>query len=377
MMWGRQFVGMGKARPRSTGPAVVEDTPGLYLGDGAAARYFATTFDCGTNLTPHPMPSLFTERSPLLLDGGVATALEAKGFDLDDPLWSARLLLDAPGAIREVHTDFLEAGADVIATVSYQASLPGFAARGIEREEGLRLLDLATQLAVEARDTFWAVPANRAGRERPLVAASVGPYGAYLANGSEYTGAYDVGRDGLYAFHRDRWHHFAASAADLIACETVPSVEEARVLLSLLEETPDTSAWISFSCPDGGHISDGTRIAEVATTCTTTLNLVALGVNCTKPRHIGSLIGEIRSATDLPIVVYPNAGEEYDASTRSWRTVENGGDALPDLARGWLDAGAAGVGGCCRVSPADIRMIRQTLADRVLRPRPTRPRLTS
>lgn len=302
---------------------------------------------------------------PVILDGGLATALEAKGFDLDDPLWSARLLLEAPDAIREVHTDFLEAGADVIATVSYQASLPGFEARGIDRTEGLRLLDLATELAVEARDAFWAAGDNRpghirAGRRRPLVAASVGPYGAYLADGSEYRGDYGVGQDELYEFHRERWHRFADSAADLLACETIPSAVEAEVLLELLGETPDTAAWISFSCPDGKHISDGTRIADVAAACNGTPNLLALGVNCTKPRHIASLIGELRAATDLPILVYPNAGEDYDAATRSWVTVpESGraGEALAGLAAGWIEAGASGVGGCCRVTAGDIRTL--------------------
>ena len=313
------------------------------------------------------MLDLFSGPGPLLIDGGLATALEAKGFDLNDPLWSARLLLEAPDAIVEVHTDFLEAGADVIATISYQASLPGFAARGIGREEGLELLELATRLAVEARDAFWARTEHAAGsraRRRPLVCASVGPYGAYLADGSEYRGDYRVTRDALYGFHRERWHLFAESHADLIACETTPTALEAEVYLDLLGETPDTAAWISFSCPDGAHISDGTRLADVAARCDGTPNLVALGINCTKPRHIGSLIGEVRSATDLPILVYPNAGEDYDAVSKRWVEVADPGQAgaaLPDLARGWVQAGAAGVGGCCRVGPADIRAIAEVL----------------
>jgi homocysteine S-methyltransferase len=330
------------------------------------------------------MHDLFSGPAPLLIDGGLATALEAKGFSLDDPLWSARLLIEAPDAVREVHTDFLEAGADVIATVTYQASLPGFAARGIGREEGLRLFELATGLAVEARDAFWAGlergPADahsdsprlgdpRPGdapprRRRPLVAASVGPYGAYLADGSEYRGDYAVGRGELYRFHRERWHLFAEGGADLIACETIPSALEAEVLLDLLGETPEIGAWISFSCPDGERISDGTRIAEVAARCDGTPNLLALAVNCTKPRHIESLIGEIRSATDLPILVYPNAGEEYDITTRSWVEVDEDGTAgaeWPRLAKGWIEAGASGVGGCCRVTPSDIRAVDQEL----------------
>jgi len=291
---------------------------------------------------------------PLLLDGGLATALEAKGFDLDDPLWSARLLIESPDAIREVHTDFLEAGADVIATASYQASLPGFAARGIDREEGLRLLVLATRLAVEARDAFWSVRENRRNRRRPLVAASVGPYGAYLADGSEYSGDYGVGRDALHAFHRERWHLLAEGQADLLACETIPSALEAEVLVDLLGETPDTHAWISFSCRDGERISDGTPIADVAARCAGVPNLVALGVNCTKPRFIDALLGRLRGATELPLIVYPNAGEDYDVTTRRWVRGEGAGGGPAERARAWVEAGAAGVGGCCRVTPREI-----------------------
>jgi homocysteine S-methyltransferase len=304
---------------------------------------------------------------PILLDGGLATALEAKGLDLDDPLWSARLLIEDPDAIRQVHLEFLEAGADVIATVGYQASLPGFAARGIERDEGVRLLELATRLAVEARDAFWAAPENRVDRRRPLVAASVGPYGAFLADGSEYRGDYDIGRNELVAFHQERWHLFADGDADLLACETVPSAVEAEALLELLRHTPDADAWISFSCRDGTRISDGTPIAEIAARCRGIDNLVALGVNCTKPRYVSSLIGEIRSAADLPVIVYPNAGEEYDVETRSWREASGGtaGDAaLPQLALGWVEAGATGVGGCCRVTVGDVAALRSAFPGR-------------
>lgn len=317
----------------------------------------------GTSRTHGNEVSPFQGGPPLLLDGGLATALEAKGFDLDDPLWSAHLLLSAPEAIREVHRDYLSAGADCIATVSYQASLPGFAQRGIDRDEGLALLRRCSTLAVEARDAFWSVPAHREGRRRPLVAASVGPFGAFRCDGSEYTGAYGVGRDQLMAFHRERWHLFAEGPTDLLACETIPSALEAEVFLDLLRETPDTRAWISFSCPDGAHISDGTPIAEVARRCSEVDNLVAVGVNCTKPRFVTSLLRELRSGTTKPLIAYPNAGEDYDIRSRRWVESRAGADhgGVAASAREWLRAGAAGVGGCCRVGPDDIEALRTIL----------------
>lgn len=296
----------------------------------------------------------------LILDGGLATALEARGHDLADPLWSARLLIENPDAVRQVHADFLEAGADVIATVSYQASLPGFAARGIGREEGVALLRLAAELAVEARDAFWSVPENRAGRRRPLVAASVGPWGASQADGSEYSGDYDIEVDQLHDFHRERWHLFADGPADLLACETIPSRTEVSVLLDLLAETPDRHAWISVSCRDAGHLSDGTPVGQVARLCDGLANLAALGVNCTRPRYVEPLLEELRQHTDKPLLAYPNAGEDWDAQAKCWRASGETVDWTV-AARRWVDAGATGVGGCCRVGPGTIRSVRQVL----------------
>lgn len=299
--------------------------------------------------------------SVLILDGGLATALEARGHDLDDPLWSARLLIENPDVVRQVHTDFLAAGADVVATVSYQASLPGFAARGIPGDEGVVLLRRAAELAVEARDAFWRVPVNRAGRRRPLVAASVGPYGAFLADGAEYTGDYAVDEGALHDFHRERWHLFADGPADLLACETIPSLPEVRVLLRLLRETPDRWAWISVSCRDAGHLADGTPVGEVARLCDGVPNLAALGVNCTRPRYVEPLLQELARHTDTPLLAYPNAGEDWDADAREWRgsaeSVDWGG-----AAKRWVSAGAAGVGGCCRVGPETVRSMREALS---------------
>ncbi len=308
----------------------------------------------------NPLSELIERQGRVIFDGGLATALEERGHNLDDPLWSARLLIEEPGAIRRVHTDYLEAGADCITTSSYQATLHGFSAKGLSKNESRDLLRLSTDLAIEARDSFWSHPPNRRGRLRPLVAASIGPYGAFLADGSEYTGAYKINDAALYEFHRERWPVLAESPADLLACETLPSLREARVLLQLLRETPGRWVWLSFSCRDGLHLSDGTPFVDAVRACSPTPGVAAVGVNCTAPRFISSLIEQAHGATDLPIIVYPNSGEVYDPAVKRWRSGGHVGAWVDDAAR-WSDLGAAALGGCCRVGPKTIAELRHRL----------------
>jgi homocysteine S-methyltransferase len=305
------------------------------------------------------LTSLIDAHGVLLLDGGLATELEARGFDLDDPLWSARLLVDSPDAIKAVHLDYLAAGADVVISASYQATLEGFGRRGMNERDAAVMLQRSVELARSAVEEFWKEPAHRLGRPHPLVAASIGPYGAYLANGSEYTGEYDLDEDGLVDFHRPRWHLLASTSADLLACETVPAASEARALSRLLVET-DVEAWFSFSCRDGTRLRDGTPIIDCARLLSDCPQVVALGVNCTSPEHVPGLLAELKGATGKPMVVYPNSGEAYDASTKSWQ----GKASSMSFARAsviWRDAGAQIIGGCCRTGPEDIRRIRDLL----------------
>lgn len=289
------------------------------------------------------MLSLFGTRDPVVLDGGLATLLESYGCDLSGAMWSARILKDDPDLIRRAHGDFFAAGADVAITASYQASIPTFVAQGVPAAEAERLIRASVRLAAQARDEAGA----------GLVAASIGPYGAALANGAEYTGDYDLDEDGLVDWHRSRWHILADSGADLLACETIPSYAEARALARLLAETPDIPAWISFSCADGAHISDGTPLADCAALFSGRNQVVAIGANCTPPRHIESLIHQVK---DVPAVVYPNSGEHWDARARHWTGVSDPTE-FATAARRWHEAGAKLIGGCCRTNPEHIRQI--------------------
>ncbi|MCB9420552.1 MAG: homocysteine S-methyltransferase [Ardenticatenaceae bacterium] len=310
----------------------------------------------------NPIQPFLDFQDALILDGGLATELEARGCDLRDELWSARLLLENPTLIQEVHLDYYRAGADCGISASYQATIPALMARGLSEAEAIALIRLSVRLVMQARDQFWAEPSNRQNRLRPIVAASVGPYGAALADGSEYTGDYDLDEAGLVEWHRQRWHILANSGADILACETLPSHNEMRALAQLMGETPEMPAWVSFSCRDERNINDGTPIADCAAFLDGVTQVVAVGINCTPPSLIPSLIREVRSVTQKPIVVYPNSGETYDAVQKVWL-----GQSVPSefgtFSREWRKEGAALIGGCCRTRPAHIRQI----ADRMRR----------
>jgi homocysteine S-methyltransferase len=294
----------------------------------------------------------------MVLDGALATELEGRGADLKDPLWSAKCLIERPELIREVHLDYFRAGADVATTATYQATFEAFARRGIGGQVAARLMCDAVILALAARDEFWAIEANRSGRLRPLVAASIGPYGAMLADGSEYRGHYALDDIALADFHRPRLRLLAHAGADLLACETIPCLREARVLASLLQDFPDVCAWISFSCKDGEHDCEGEDIGMCAAELQGLPQIVAVGVNCTPPQYVASLLRRMHAETDKPLLVYPNSGECYDASSKQW-SGDPGARRFGEQARVWYSEGARLIGGCCRTGPEQIRSVKQ------------------
>jgi homocysteine S-methyltransferase len=289
----------------------------------------------------------------IILDGGLATELAARGHDLSDALWSARLLEDAPQDIEAVHLDYFEAGADVAITASYQASYQGFAARGLSHADTDRALQRSVALARSARERFHARHPN--SRRTLQVAASVGPYGAILHDGSEYRGDYGLSEDELFAFHRPRIAALLAAKPDLLACETIPSLAEARAVVRALRLTPTARAWISFTCRDAAHTAAGDAIEQCARELDAEPRVVAIGVNCVSPTLVTPLIAALRSGTSKPIVVYPNSGEVWNADSRCW---EGSAARFTAYVREWIAAGASWIGGCCRTTPADIRQIR-------------------
>jgi len=300
--------------------------------------------------------SILKEFPLVILDGAFSTELERRGCNINDELWSAKILMEQPDMIGKVHADYFAAGADVAITASYQATIEGFMRRGMTKEEALSLIRLSVDIAKKERDEFWEHSENRKNRPKPVVAASVGPYGAFLADGSEYRGHYKIDESELRDFHAPRLKALIEAKPDILACETLPCLAEAKAIVAVLQGYPHMSAWISFSAKDEEHISNGEKILDCAAWLDQQDQIAAIGINCTAPQYVKSLIEIIRSQTNKPILVYPNSGEQYDAATKDWHgaSAEN---SFADYTKQWYKAGARAIGGCCRTTPDDIRAI--------------------
>jgi len=299
----------------------------------------------------NPLTALLEQRPFVVLDGAMATELEARGCNLADSLWSAKVLMENPELIREVHLDYYRAGAQVAITASYQATPAGFAARGLDEAQSRALIGKSVELARKAREAYLAENAH-AGTL--LVAGSVGPYGAYLADGSEYRGDYAPSAEEFTAFHRPRVEALLDAGADLLACETLPSFAEIRALVSLLADYPRARAWFSLTLRDSEHLSDGTPLRDVATALADNPQVVALGINCIALENTTAALTHLQGLTALPLVVYPNSGEHYDAVTKTWHHHGEACETLAGYLPQWLAAGAKLIGGCCRTTPKDI-----------------------
>jgi homocysteine S-methyltransferase len=294
---------------------------------------------------------------PLILDGGLATQLEAQGCDLGNALWSASLLIENPQAIVDANRAFLDAGAECIASASYQASRAGFAQRGLSADEADALILRSVELAMRSRDEFVAATAPDFV---PLVAASIGPYGAVLHDGSEYRGDYNKPVAELRRFHEARLQLFDNSGADVLAFETVPSLPEAEAIADLLSDCT-TPAWVSFSCKDDKHISDGSPVETAVALFRDHPVVAATGINCTPPQFAPALIDKVcNAAPDKAVIAYPNSGEIYDAERNAWSGTVTPLDYAA-AARDWQAAGAKIIGGCCRTGPAHIAAMRAAL----------------
>ena len=286
----------------------------------------------------------------VVIDGGLSTQLEARGHDVNDRLWTGRVLLDDPSAITRAHADFVEAGAQLLISASYQVSRPGFVAEGLTESDA----DEALLASIAAA---WEAAADDV-----RVAASVGPYGAIRHDGSEYRGRYGLTHDQLVHFHAERLTVLADGAPDLLAVETIPDVDEARALVDVLADHPTLPAWMTFSAVDEAHTCAGQPIEEAVAVAASTPSVVAVGVNCTDPRNITPLLHRMRAVTDLPLVVYPNAGGSWNPSTGAWDDALTEGFA-PALVEVWQQSGAVAIGGCCGTGAGAIRDLARQVRD--------------
>ncbi len=299
--------------------------------------------------------TLKQNKSLIVMDGAMGTELESHGYDVNDALWSAKFLKENPDAIKEIHKDYLRAGSDIITCASYQATIQGFLKAGYTEAEGEELIRRSLEIAISARNDWWEEEGKDSGRPFPVVAGDIGPYGAYLADGSEYTGSYSLTYEGYRDFHFKRMQILKDAGADIFAVETCPKLEEAIAEAKMLEEL-EADYWISFTFRSETEISDGTSIDKVCEALKEFPHLKALGVNCTPPEKVNGIIKNYRDLTELPICVYPNSGEIYDGIEKVWNGAPDGRTYI-ERAEDWLRLGAAWIGGCCRTTPKDIRAV--------------------
>lgn len=292
-----------------------------------------------------------------VLDGAMSTALESKGLNMNDPLWTAKALAEKPEVVKVVHADYISAGADLNISASYQATLPGYEKRGYTRAEALGFIARSMRLIDEARSEWWRNGGKDSGRAYPLAAGAVGPYGAYLADGNEYRGEYGMEERDFIAFHEARIKTLAEAGADLIAIETQPRLDEALVCAQICEEI-GIDYWISFTFLNSHRISGGWEIEELCREAEKRglSHLAAIGANCIAPEIAEEIVRSYKKHTALPVIVYPNSGKRYDPLTKTWS-----GNAklkpFSEMALTWYGAGARIIGGCCTTCFEEIAEI--------------------
>ncbi|KRM97254.1 homocysteine methyltransferase [Liquorilactobacillus aquaticus DSM 21051] len=300
----------------------------------------------------------------LVVDGAMATELEKKGINTVNDLWSANALINAPEKVTAVHRSYFEAGADIAITNTYQANVVAFEKRGLSHSQSEDLVVQAVRCAQEARADFYkTLTSQQRSLRELLVAGSVGPYGAYLADGSEYTGRYSLTEEEYQSFHYSRLSLLNKAGVDLFAIETQPNFAESKALVDLVvEKFPKKSAWLSFSIKDSSHLCDGTSLKEAIKYFEKYEQVAAIGINCIALEKVEAAIKNIKKETNKPIIVYPNNGDRYDPQTKTWRTNPNSA-TFSELVPVWKAAGARLIGGCCRSNPDDIKEIADAIKD--------------
>ena len=306
----------------------------------------------------NPIKPILEQKKHMIIDGALASELQRRGCDLNDSLWSAKVLIEQPELIQQVHYDYFKAGADCAITASYQATPMGFAKKGIELEESIKLIKTSVKLAQQAKMQYL----NDIKQDKALlIAGSVGPYGAYLANGSEYTGDYQLSESEFIAFHKDRVTALIDAGVDILACETMPSFLEIKALVKLIQQFPMVNCWFSLTLKDQQHISDGTPLTEVIEYLNSIEQIVSVGINCIALEKVTPALEVLSKLTSKPLIVYPNSGEQYDPTTKQWHKNHHHNCTFANQLDTWIKLGAKLIGGCCQTTPEDIVEIHQLL----------------
>jgi len=290
------------------------------------------------------LSKLFGKESVVVIDGGLSTQLEVQGCRLDSPLWTGQALFDDPELIEAAHRAYLDAGAGVLITSSYQLSRQGFGALGLSADQADDALSESVDVAKRAR-----------GDRDVLVAASVGPFGAVLHDGSEYQGNYGLSVDELVAFHTERLEVLVDAEPDLLAIETIPDALEAQALVRALKKFPHARGWMSFTLGPEGKLWAGQTLTEAMQIALSSPQIIAVGVNCLDPELVASALTEMRELTDLPLVVYANGGGTWNAETGVWE--DSSSQHVSDYVELWAEYVPVLIGGCCGTYAADIARV--------------------
>ena len=302
----------------------------------------------------NPLSQLLNQNNYVIIDGALASELQRRGCDLNDSLWSAKVLIEQPDLIRQVHFDYFNAGADCAITASYQATPLGFAQKGISLAESINLIKQSVTLAQQAKQQYL----DQIKSDKLLViAGSVGPYGAYLADGSEYTGNYQLSENEFIDFHQARMQALIDAKVDILACETLPNFVEIKALAKLLQQYPTMTAWFSLTLKDANHLSDGTPLVEVIDYLNQIDQVVSIGINCIALEKVSLALTKLQALTAKPLIVYPNSGEQYDPTTKQWHKDHQHNCTFDNQLPVWIKLGAKLIGGCCQTTPNDIAQI--------------------
>ena len=309
----------------------------------------------------NPIKNLLNQKNFIIVDGALASELQRRGCDLNDSLWSAKVLFEQPELIRQVHYDYFKAGADCAITASYQATPLGFSKKGININDSIALIQKSVELAQQAKQQYL----SELDQPKPLlIAGSVGPYGAYLADGSEYTGAYQLSEEAFMEFHYVRIKALIDANVDLLACETLPSFTEIKALTKVIKQFPKISCWFSFTLKDDQHLSDGTPLSLVVEYLNNIEQIASVGINCIALEKVTSSLNVLNKLTSIPLIVYPNSGEVYDPLTKQWHPNPQHNCTFANQLTNWIESGAKLIGGCCQTTPNDIANIAKFLQDK-------------
>lgn len=309
----------------------------------------------------NPFKNLLNQKNFIIVDGALASELQRRGCDLNDSLWSAKVLFEQPELIQQVHYDYFKAGADCAITASYQATPLGFSKKGINLNDSIALIQKSVELAQQAKQQYL----SELVQPRPLlIAGSVGPYGAYLADGSEYTGNYQLSEEAFMEFHYVRIKALIDANVDLLACETLPSFTEIKALTKVIKQFPKISCWFSFTLKDDQHLSDGTPLSLVVEYLNNIEQIASVGINCIALEKVTSSLNVLNKLTSKPLIVYPNSGEVYDPLTKQWHPNSQHNCTFANQLTNWIESGAKLIGGCCQTMPNDIANIARFLQDK-------------